>query len=160
MNFFNNFAGRNHFANQDSSGNFEGYFSFGSSVSSGSSSFSLNIDNKMVPVIKLIPANLRSKAYHYSDINQPGSDSFTVIITSPENSGNIRIAKKGQDYASDNASVHVRQKEYIDWLKKRSSDFRNLSNQMITEIYGWEKTMELDNVEIGNYLHQYLAYSV
>jgi two-component system phosphate regulon sensor histidine kinase PhoR len=30
---------------------------------------------------------------------------------------------------------------------------------MITEIYEWEKTMELDNKEIGSSLHQFLSYS-
>src|SRR5665647_969279 len=43
MNFFNNFGGNSRFMGTDSSGNFEGYFSFGSSVSMGRSSFRINI---------------------------------------------------------------------------------------------------------------------
>ena len=160
MNFFNNFIGGNNFTSQDSSANFEGYFSFGSSASQGRSSFSINIGNNLVP---LNGANSGKsdveKHIRIPDNNQSGNDSLTVIITSPDNKKHISLVKKEQKTSSGNASVYLHQKEYLDWVRKQSDEFRNLSNQMITEIYEWEKTMELDNNEIGNSLHQYLAYS-
>ena len=50
MNFFNNFGGNNRLIGSDSSGNIEGYFSFGSSVTGAGGSFSINIDNKVIPL--------------------------------------------------------------------------------------------------------------
>jgi two-component system, OmpR family, phosphate regulon sensor histidine kinase PhoR len=160
MNFFNNFDEGDRFANQDSSGNFESYFSFGGTISSGEGSFSININNRMVPVYESRSGNFDiEKHIIVPDNNRSDSDSVTVIITSPENSGNVRILRKGQKTSSGDASVLLHQKEYLDWARKRSDEFRNLNAQMITEMYEWEKTMELDNNEIGNSLHQYLTYS-
>jgi two-component system phosphate regulon sensor histidine kinase PhoR len=160
MNFFNNFGGTSPFQDSDSSANIEGYFSFGSTGTGFGSSFSINIDNKQIPLYQsdtgksdvIIGNTLQSG-------NQPGSDSLTVIISSPDNNGKISFRKRGLINSPGNASVYIHQKEYLDWLKKRSDEFRNLSNQMISEIYEWEKTMELDNNEIGNTLHQYLVFS-
>ena len=160
MNFFNNFGGNSRFMGTDSSGNFEGYFSFGSSVSVGRNSFSINIGNNMAPVSN---DNTRKpdveKHIIYPVKNQSGTDSVTFIITSPENSGNVRIVKQGQNIPPEKASDYVHQKEYLEWVKKRSDEFRNLGDKMMTEIYQWEKTMELDNNEIGNSIHQSLIYS-
>ena len=159
MNFFNNFGGGTHFTSQDSSGNIESFFSFGGSVSVGESSFSINVDNKKTPDYNANSGKIEIKKHIIVPENsQSGADSVTVIITSPESSGDVSSLKKGQKISTGTRN-NIYQKEYLDWLKKRSDEFRNLSNQMITEIYEWEKTMELDNNEIGNSLHQYLAYS-
>ena len=45
MNFFNNFGVNNSLCGSDTSGNIEGYFSFGSTVSHGENSLSINIGN-------------------------------------------------------------------------------------------------------------------
>jgi two-component system phosphate regulon sensor histidine kinase PhoR len=160
MNFFNNFVGDNHFSSVDTSGSIESYFSFGGSVSGGGGSFSINIGNKRVP-LNIPNSGVSEEENHVllPENYQQNSDSFTLVITSPDNSGKVDITRRAQNSYSDNPSLYVHQKEYIDWVKKRSDEFRNLSNQMITEIYEWEKTMELDNNEIGNSLRQYLAYS-
>jgi two-component system phosphate regulon sensor histidine kinase PhoR len=160
MNFFNNFGGNSRVMGADSSVNIEGYVSFGSYTSRGGSSFSINIDNKIVPLYQADSGMSEVKRQVIRQgINENGSDSVTVIITSPQNMGNIHIVKNDQDFSEANASVSIRQKEYLDWVKKRSDEFRNLSNQMITEIYEWEKTMELDNSEIGSSLSQSMSYS-
>ncbi len=44
-------------------------------------------------------------------------------------------------------------------MKKRSNEFQNMSNRMISEIYQWEKTMELDNKEIEYALSRSLLFS-
>jgi two-component system phosphate regulon sensor histidine kinase PhoR len=163
MNFFNNYGVSNHFIGQDSSGNIQSYFSFGSSISLGGNSFSINIGNDQY---------LRNRNSNYSgkpDLekrlispgkNQDETDSVTLIITSPDNSGNLRIVKQGVNVSSGNESdYNIHKKEYLDWAKRRSAEISNLSDQMIAELYQWEKTMELDNNEISNALHQYLNYS-
>jgi two-component system phosphate regulon sensor histidine kinase PhoR len=160
MNFFNNFGGNSQLIGSDTSGNIEGYFSFGSTVTGSSGSFSINIDNKVIPLYtddqSLSKGN--GKVFRHGS-DKTGSDSENFILTSPEKQGNIKIGNDAGKNVADNESVNIHQKEYLDWVKKRSDEFRNLSNQMITEIYEWEKTMELDNKEIGSSLHQFLSYS-
>ena len=60
---------------------------------------------------------------------------------------------------TNSRAVYIRQNEFLDWLKKRSSEFQNMSNQMISEIFQMEKTMELDFKEIDFNLKRSLAYS-
>jgi two-component system phosphate regulon sensor histidine kinase PhoR len=160
MNFFNNLGVSAPFPDTDSSGSIEGYFSFGSISSGGSSSISINIDNKPVPLYSSDTGHLEIyKKFMPQTGDQEGQDSLTVIISSPDKGKKISFLRKGQLKTGGNTSVYIHQKDYIDWLKKRSSEFQNLSNQMINEIYGWEKTMELDLNEIANTLHQYLSFS-
>jgi hypothetical protein len=160
MNFFNNFGGSNQIPDIDSSGNVKGNFSFGGSVSMGGNSISINIgSNQVVSNITQSGKPDMEKRIVFPGKNQDGRDSITLFITAPDNSGNVRIVNNVQNISSGNESLYVRQKEYLELVKKRSDEFRNMSNQMISEIYQWEKTMELDNNEIGNSLHQYLNYS-
>jgi hypothetical protein len=42
----------------------------------------------------------------------------------------------------------------MEWVRRRSSEFRNLSDQMISEIYQWEKTMEIEDKEVNSALRQ------
>ena len=160
MNFFNNFGGNSQLIGSDSSENIEGFFSFGSTVTGTGGSFSINIDNKVIPLYQddksLSKVNGKVIRQGY---DKTGSDSVTFILASPENQGNIKINNHAGKNVAGNASVYIHQKEYLDWVKKRSDEFRNLSNQMITEIYEWEKMMELDNKEIGNSLSQFLSYA-
>jgi two-component system phosphate regulon sensor histidine kinase PhoR len=159
MNFFNNFGGPKTFVGADSSGSIEGYVSFGS-YTSGGSSFHINFDSKSIPLNRTV----RSRSEMNRDILIPedekiNSDSVTVVFSSTGNGEKVKIVNEKQNNVQISPPDYIHQKEYIEWAKKRSDEFRNLSNQMITEIYEWEKTMELDINEIGNSLHQYLAYS-
>jgi two-component system, OmpR family, phosphate regulon sensor histidine kinase PhoR len=163
MNFFNNYGVSNHFISQDSSGNVQGYFSFGSSVSVGGNSFSINFGNNQY--VRSRNSSHQEKPDLGKHLLSPGknldeSDSLTLIITSPDSSGNIRIVNQGIDVSSENEpGINIHQKEYLDWAKRRSAEISNLSGQMIAELYQWEKTMELDNNEISSALRQYLNYS-
>jgi two-component system phosphate regulon sensor histidine kinase PhoR len=81
--------------------------------------------------------------------NQPnGIESLFNIGNFPINILNI-----------NRGEVYIRQKEFLDWVKKRSDEFRNMSDQMISEIYQSEKTLELDEKEIDNILKQSLSFT-
>jgi two-component system, OmpR family, phosphate regulon sensor histidine kinase PhoR len=71
----------------------------------------------------------------------------------------MNILKNGAKVNTNSRAVYIKQKEFLNWVKKRSSEFQNMSDQMINEIYQWEKTLELDNNEIKNTLQQSLAYT-
>jgi len=158
MNFFNNLGSSAPLISSDSSGKIEGYVSFGSYTTQGGGGFSININNKTVPLSQGDPGGNINNQSVSSEIKGNGNDSVTLIIDSLGNQGKIRIVQNGQSSSLRNVPDYIHQKEYLEWVKKRSDEFRHLSNQMINEIYEWEKTMELDNNEIGNSLHQSLYY--
>jgi two-component system phosphate regulon sensor histidine kinase PhoR len=84
------------------------------------------------------------------------SDSVSFVVASPDETGRMKIKKIDQDKGSVSSGVYVRQTEFLNWLRKRASEFQNMSDQMINEIYQWEKTLELDNREISSALERSL----
>jgi two-component system phosphate regulon sensor histidine kinase PhoR len=77
------------------------------------------------------------------------SDTGTTAITLPRQESDLNIQSSRQVSNPDPGSVPVDRKEFIDWVRKRGSQFQNMSDQMIAEVYQWEKTMELDNKEVN-----------
>jgi two-component system phosphate regulon sensor histidine kinase PhoR len=71
----------------------------------------------------------------------------------------MNIVRNGENLKTDSRAVYIKQNEFLNWVKKRSNEFQNMSDQMISEIYQWEKTLELDNKEIEYTLNQTLAYN-
>ena len=82
-----------------------------------------------------------------------------LIIPSPENPGEMQIVTPDQILTIEQNGVYLKQKEYLEWLEKRANEFLNMSDQMISEIYQWEKTMELDEREIEYALNRSFRYS-
>jgi two-component system phosphate regulon sensor histidine kinase PhoR len=91
---------------------------------------------------------------------------FSVRITSQEISQvpgqKPQIVTYDTTITSDTAfsnEVYVKKSEFLSWVKKRSAEFQNMSDQMISEVYQWEKTLELDKNEVEYALKQSLLYS-
>ena len=82
-----------------------------------------------------------------------------LIIPSPENPGEMQIVTPDQVLNIEQNGIYLKQKEYLEWLEKRANEFLNMSDQMISEIYQWEKTMELDEREIEYALNRSFRYS-
>jgi two-component system phosphate regulon sensor histidine kinase PhoR len=68
----------------------------------------------------------------------------------------MEIIKKGE---AGSGSLYVGQDEFLEWVKKRSSEFQNMSDQMISDIYQWERTINLDRNEINKAINQSLSYA-
>ena len=159
INFFNKYLLADPFSLNDSSADITGYLSIGSyssdaennvSVSITNQSYSGNLDSGKVTTV--------NKSYFFSGDSSVVSDS-TFIIGVPDQSGKISIVRRGEPVNTNSSPVYFRQNEFLDWVKKRSDEFRNYSDQMIAELYQWEKTSELDNNEIEYTLKQSLAYA-
>lgn len=86
-------------------------------------------------------------------------DTSNIIIPSLDEPGKMTIVSPNEINSSNSSGMYLRQQEYVEWLEKRASEFRNMSDQMISEIYQWEKTMELDNREIAFALERSFQYS-
>lgn len=53
------------------------------------------------------------------------------------------------NYDAGQSSAYIRENEFLQWYQARADKLRHLSDQMIMEIYQWEKTLELDKQELG-----------
>jgi two-component system, OmpR family, phosphate regulon sensor histidine kinase PhoR len=160
MNFFNNFMPADPGTFGDSQADVAGYLSIKSYSSDPGSKFSFKITNQSVTggsdKGKVTTVN---KSYTITNDTSIVSDSGTYVVSTPDKSGKISILRKGDDFNTNSRSVFIKQNEFLDWVKKRSNKFQNMSEQMINEIYQWEKTLELDNKEIEYTLNQALSYS-
>jgi two-component system phosphate regulon sensor histidine kinase PhoR len=160
MNFFNNFMLNDPVVLGNNSGDITGFMSIGTYSSEPGNRFSVKITNQTISsnydTGKITTVN---KSYTYNGDTSVVSDSVSFIVTAPDETGNLKIVKSGDSFNSVSRADYIRQSEYLNWVKKRSSEFQNMSNQMISEIYTWEKTLELDNKEIDFNLKRSLAYA-
>ncbi len=160
MNFFNNFMLNDPVVLGNNSGDITGFMSIGTYSSEPGNRFSVKITNQTISsnydTGKITTVN---KSYTYNEDSSVVSDSVSFIVTAPDETGNLKIIKSSDNFNSVSRADYIRQSEYLKWVKKRSSEFQNMSNQMISEIYTWEKTLELDNKEIDFNLKRSLAYA-
>ena len=160
INFFNNFMPSDPFAFKDSSSDITGYLSIGGPGTSPDNKFSINITNQSLTggfdTGKVTTVN---KSYVITNNNAIISDSGTYIISGPDKSGKMNIVRNVENVKTDSRGVYIKQNEFLNWVKKRSNEFQNMSDQMISEIYQWEKALELDNKEVAYTLNQTLAYN-
>ena len=160
MNFFNNFMLADPFSSNNTSGDVTSYLSIGSYSSVPGDKISVRITNQTVTgnfdTGKVTTVN---KSYTFTGDTSIVSDSMSFIVTAPDKSGKMNIVKRGNNANTNSRAVYIRQNEFLNWVRKRSSEFQNMSDQMISEIYQWEKTLELDNKEIEYTLNRSLAFA-
>jgi len=132
--------------------NISGYISEGSVSVSSEGSISVRITNQSMtsepgkaPVIVSRDTIITSTTGDLK-INDDRSD-IGIVLETPDSA------------LSSSGKVYVQQKDFIDWVRKRQDEFRNYSNRMISEIYQWEKTMEMDPREIEFALKRSLLFS-
>ena len=154
MNFFNNFISPNPGAYNNTVNNLAGYLSIGSYSSTDGNNFSVRITNQSVTKEPGKEAVVVVQDTVFT------TDTGSFIMASPGEPGKMAIVKSEEGADNKNpGDIYIQQKEFIDWVRKRSNEFQNMSNRMISEIYQWEKTMELDNKEIEFVLRQSLLFS-
>ena len=160
MNFFNNFMPVDPLSSTNSSSDVRGYLSIGGYSSEPGNKLSINISNQAITggfdTGKITTVN---KSYTINNDGSIISDSVNYVISAPDKSGKMNIIRKREDGGANSRSLFVKQNEFLSWVKKRSVEFQNMSDQMINEVYQWEKTLELDSNEIDYTLRQALAYS-
>ena len=159
MNFFNNFMLSDPLLFSNSHGDVSSYLSIGSYSSEPDDKISVRITNQSMTgnsdTGKVTTVN---KSYIIKGNNSIVTDSSTVVTSARDESGRFNSLPLN-DINTNSKAVYIKQKEFLDWVKKRSSEFQNMSDRMISEIYQWEKTLELDNKEIDYAVRQSLALS-
>jgi two-component system phosphate regulon sensor histidine kinase PhoR len=147
MNFFNNFMPSDPFSDigsEDISG-----FQENGPVYSPDNKLSISITNQSISGNSDSErVTTTNKSYIITKDNTIITDS-TTYVTSPDRTGQFNPNSNAQ---------YIKQNEFMNWLKKRSSEFQNMSARMISEIYQWEKTLEIDPREVDYTIKQTLAY--
>lgn len=160
LSFFNDLI----FDRRASPMNFEngitGYLSVGSYSSSDGRSFNFSVTKQSVvsSVGSGARVTVKNSTISHSDTSF-FADTGTIMIRYPSSQEHPGAAREPDRYPNNSQSVFVNRQEFLDWVKKRASQFQNMSDQMISEVYQWEKTMELDNNEVGAALQRAFLFS-
>jgi len=151
-NFFNNFMPTEPISMNDSAEDTNGFMGPGNKLS-------ISITNQVLEgdpdTGKITTTN---KSYIIKNDNSIVTDSSTYV-SAPDKSGRLNIVNKADDFNSNSRASYMKRNEFLNWVRKRSYEFQNMSDQLISEIYLWEKTLQLDNAEISNTLQQTMAYT-
>ncbi len=160
MSFFNNSMFNDPSLFSTPQGKVSGYMSVGSYTSKDGTNVNVSVTNKSVT--GTIDSSGKVK-YNRPVVTRKdtsfNADSGTILIPSPANQGEMKITGTTPEINPDNGSVRINRQEFLDWIKKRANEFQNMSNQMIAEVYQWEKTMELNRNEVGFTLQRSFLFS-
>ena len=159
-NFFNDLFYNDPLSFIDSSADISGYVSIGSyssepgnkvSVKITNQSYTGNSDTGIVTTV--------NRSFTLPNDSSVLSDSVTLVITGNDDPAEMRNEGNLNDLNASNGTVYIRQNEFLNWVKRRANEFQNMSDQMIAEIYQWEKTHALDNKEIESALKRSLSFA-
>ena len=160
MNFINNFMFTNPFSFNYAQNDVTSYLSIGSYSSDSDNNISVKITNQSLSGgFDNRKETTVNKSFIFTGDSSIVSDSVTLIVTAPDESRKMSILKRGEEANTNSREVYIRQNEFLNWVRERSNEFQNMSDQMISEIYQWEKTLELDNKEVEYTLEQTLSFS-
>jgi two-component system phosphate regulon sensor histidine kinase PhoR len=160
LSFFNDFMFEDPSIGPSRSGDITSYLSVGSYSSNDGNNFSFRITNQSVTGAIDSSGNLKFSNPAVTHIDTTFySDSGTFTITSPGNEGQINIMNNPGEYPNNPGSVYVNRQKYLEWVRKRASQFQNMSDQMISAVYQWEKTMELNKDEVVYALQRSFLFS-
>lgn len=160
ISFFNDFMFNDPNTNLNVNGGITSYLSVGSYSSTDGKNYKFSVTNQSVTGTIDSGGKMRLEDASVSHLDTTFfSDSGTIILTSPEKPGQMSIVRKPDRYPNNSQSVYVNRQEFLDWVKRRASQFQNMSDQMISAIYQWEKTMELDKNEVGFALQRSFLFS-
>ena len=160
LNFFNNFIMDDPGLYNNNVGGSSNYLSINSFSSDAGTNLRVKITNQAYSGnydTGMVSVNDRSYAIKGDTTIVTDTDSLTYSAT--QLPGKMSIVEPGQEMNPNSNSLYVRQSDFIEWVKKRSSEFQNMSDKIISEIYQWEKTLELDNNEIEYSLKQSFSFA-
>jgi two-component system, OmpR family, phosphate regulon sensor histidine kinase PhoR len=118
-----------------SAGDITSYLRVGSYSSNDGNKFSYSVTSQSVTGTVDSSGNIK--------LNEPVITRTDTTFYSGAGTPSIRSAPAGQ------GSLPANRKDFIDRVRKRANEFQNMSDQMIAEVYQWEKTMALDNNEVN-----------
>jgi two-component system phosphate regulon sensor histidine kinase PhoR len=159
MSFFNDMMFNDPVIFNTPSGEVASYMSVGSYSSNDGNKINISVTNQSVTGTVDSSGSIRyNKPLISRKDTSITADSGVINFSALDRPGQIKI--KGQNGAEgETAAVRVNRMEFLEWIKRRANEFRNMSDQMLAEAYQWEKTMQLDVNEIGFTLQREFLFS-
>ncbi|MDP4222148.1 MAG: HAMP domain-containing sensor histidine kinase [Bacteroidota bacterium] len=131
-------------------GDVSSYLSIGSYSSDGGNRVNYSITNQTVTGTIDSTGKMRfNKPMITRKDTTINANSGVVTITTPQKPGELHINGNNPGLNGNEGPVTVNRQEFLDWVKRRASQFQNMSNEMISEVYQWEKTMDLNKDEVN-----------
>jgi hypothetical protein len=152
-NFFSDFISPGNDVFEDSIGDITSFFKTGSYSTGSNGKMSVRITNQS---ITQNPGEAPVITFHDTVYT---TDPSSVIVSSPEDPGKLVVINNGDSSVTNSRRTFIRQEDLIEWAKKRSDELRNMSDQMIAELYQWEKTMDVKKDEVEYALKRSLLFS-
>jgi two-component system phosphate regulon sensor histidine kinase PhoR len=154
MKFINDFPLSVQQPSADTSGFISGFFSIGSTFSNQGGEVKIDIRNNSSRVKSVNDENGRRRIVIEQD-SSVYSDSVSFDLSSD---GTVRQFVFRGDKGRGEASVpgsKMGKSEFEGWLKRRSGEFRSMSDQMINDMYQWERNLDISNAEVKEVLAKY-----
>jgi hypothetical protein len=128
MNFFNNQMPEDPVIFGDTSADIQGFMSIQNYSSSPDNKFSISITNQSLSggpdTGKITTVN---KSYIIKNDNSVVADSSTYIVSAADHPGKMNIVKNPEEANTNSRAVYMKQNEFLNWVRKRSSEFQNMS---------------------------------
>ena len=160
MNFFNNFMPADPFAfGSMYPAEASNYLSIQSYSSIDSSGYGVRIENQSFSgTYDTGTVAFGASSYVFTGDTSVVSDSVILLVATENETRKMSVVKRGEEGSVNTRELSIRQQEFLDWVKRRANEFHDLSDQLISEIYQWEKTLELNNKDISYALRQTFSY--
>lgn len=157
MNFFFNDP---LFNGPQSAADISGYMSVGSYSSEDGKNFSYSVTSQTMTGtidssgnVRLNPPVISRKDTTFR------SDTGSVGLIQGEINGELPRSVPSVSGNVSSSPLAVNRNEFIEWIRRRASEFQNMSDQMISEVYQWERTMDINKEEVGFTLNRAFQFS-
>ncbi len=160
MNFFRNFIMDDESLMGNDRQAFSDFFGIDSYLPPGTVNFSMSITNQSFRgTSDSLYGTTTSKSFVMTGDTTYYSDSVQYVTSSPLNKGELNISGSLEKTGADTSAVFIDRNEFLEWIQRRSTEFRNMSDQMIAEVYSWENNQQIDVKQIASALGQSLYYA-
>ncbi|HOK26485.1 MAG TPA: HAMP domain-containing sensor histidine kinase [Bacteroidales bacterium] len=156
MNFFNNYIFRDPFSFRDTVTGLSEFFSFNGFFSDNKGSVTINFNSRQASG-SINPERINKTNDNARIASRQNQDSI-YIITRGDRPGNVRIERKNDLTGAPGNSVIMTQSDFLQWLRKRTNEFQQLSDRMIREIFESETSYRPDPELIRKVLDQIFPY--
>jgi two-component system, OmpR family, phosphate regulon sensor histidine kinase PhoR len=153
MNSFNNYLWNEPSMIIDSLNGITGYLNYGSYTSQSGGNVSINVTRSIESVDsdgKRRQVIITKDTSYVDSVHKPGRNF--------ENRSPYSLLNENKTSSGISDAIRIEQKDFLEWVRKRANEFRNISARMLYEIYTSEKSTELTNSEIAGALNHFFPY--
>jgi two-component system phosphate regulon sensor histidine kinase PhoR len=102
---------------------------------------------------------LRTESYSIQSRASSESDSVEIIVSSNDDPPVTMKVTREEAEAQMGNTIMVGSDEYMRWVQQQAVEFQSMSNQLVSEMFVWEKNKEINKEELLHTLQGELAAS-